>query len=451
MNRQNHRWDVSTLAEKLDFRMDIDRAVQKKLKKNGGTTMVTIEGPGPVYLSSDEEVVRQLLPLPFRDHSNDIIPPSDLIGKEYHQFRNCFDDYKKIVEDPNHQIEFFISVKKMIFKTFNRLDSGHSVQDTLQSLADQLVSDIILGSVFKKISTPVLRNTRSYHRSLGKGLLIHSVFKNPIFAKSLYHTEDVGMIKSEPDSLSQLWMNSNNEMHSPQSLSYLLKDLALGSGDPVWWKFNTRELNLNARMMTESILHTIPGILEHIADSYSIQDRLFSEIDSCNEIDQFDSLLKLPFLDAVCKEGLRMHPVFPITLVSVVRPMRVKGDLLRPGTVAGIANRVLHGDSLQWYLPDRFIPERFIGRSLSSVHYLPFGVLPDHSPSSGIILATMKVLLVYLVSRFRVCKSELCSPLSAIMPKFLRYKRGGAKILLEERFPARLSSETIKPIFQTGC
>ena len=49
MNRQNHRWDLWSLAEKLDFRMDFDRAVQKRLKRNGGATTVTLDGPGPVF------------------------------------------------------------------------------------------------------------------------------------------------------------------------------------------------------------------------------------------------------------------------------------------------------------------------------------------------------------------------------------------------------------------
>ena len=447
MNRQNHRWDLWSLAEKLDFRMDFDRAVQKRLKRNGGATTVSLDGPGPVFFSSDEEVVRQLLPLPFHQDSDDNPEPSDSAAQEYQRFRHCFENYKKAVIDPDHQQAFFNLAKKMICQNFNHLDSGKLDNECLQRFADQLVSETILGSVFRKISTPMFRKTRSYHETLGKGFLIHSVFKNPLFAKSLTQIEDIGLLTSGPKSLSHLWMFSGDETQSSQSLSYLLKDLALGSGDPIWWQFNTGELNLNARMMTEAILHTIPAILEHLSQDHSIQERLYSEIMSCESIDHYDSLVSLPFLDAVCKEGLRLHPVFPVTLVSVTRSMRLGGKLLMPGTVAGIANRILHRDSLQWYLPERFIPERFIGRKTPSVHYLPFGVLPDHSPGSGIIFSTMKLILVFILSRFRVSRSEMNHSLISLIPDFLRPNKGSSKLFLEERSPGRMTMETIRPEF----
>ena len=116
-----------------------------------------------------------------------------------------------------------------------------------------------------------------------------------------------------------------------------------------------------------------------------------------------------------------------------------------PGTVAGIANRILHGDPLQWYLPERFIPERFIGRKTPSVHYLPFGVLPDHSPGSGNIFSTMKLILVFILSRFRVSRSEMNHSFINLIPDFLRPTKGSSKLFLEERSPGRMTSETIRP------
>jgi cytochrome P450 len=86
------------------------------------------------------------------------------------------------------------------------------------------------------------------------------------------------------------------------------------------------------------------------------------------------TIFKLPYLNAVCSETLRIYPVAMLTFARVVRtPLSLGGYELEPGTgVIGSIYLTHHREDL-YPEPKQFKPERFLERQFSPYEYLPFG------------------------------------------------------------------------------
>src|SRR6185295_13906860 len=86
-----------------------------------------------------------------------------------------------------------------------------------------------------------------------------------------------------------------------------------------------------------------------------------------------DALARRPYLGAVVHEVLRLHPVVPAVSRRVVKPFRVAGYDLEPGTCVAPAIYLAHHRAESFPEPEVFRPERFLERDYSPFEYLPFG------------------------------------------------------------------------------
>ncbi|WP_395311527.1 cytochrome P450 [Mycobacterium sp. AMU20-3851] len=79
------------------------------------------------------------------------------------------------------------------------------------------------------------------------------------------------------------------------------------------------------------------------------------------------------YLDAVCKEVLRIRPVvFDVGRV-LTEPTEVAGHLLPAGVMVAPGIGLVHADAARYPHPDRFDPDRMLGATLGPTTYLPFG------------------------------------------------------------------------------
>lgn len=99
-------------------------------------------------------------------------------------------------------------------------------------------------------------------------------------------------------------------------------------------------------------------------------ERLSAEIAG---VDTPEALTKLPFLDAVASETLRMHPPVPVVLRKLNRSLELGGYTLPEGTSVGAAVYTAHCREESFPEPMRFRPERFLERHFSPFEFLPFG------------------------------------------------------------------------------
>jgi cytochrome P450 len=110
-----------------------------------------------------------------------------------------------------------------------------------------------------------------------------------------------------------------------------------------------------------------------ILASPRVLERLLAELDMLGAEPIPEQIAKLPYLDAVINEVLRLYPPVPFTLRRVRQPFTLRGLPLRPGDDVAVALVLLHRDPRIWRDPETFEPERFLGRKYKLSEFAPYG------------------------------------------------------------------------------
>lgn len=79
------------------------------------------------------------------------------------------------------------------------------------------------------------------------------------------------------------------------------------------------------------------------------------------------------YLEAVLKESMRLHPVIPMVVRTLMQPATIAGWHLPAGTTVGPSIIVAHQRDDNHPDPDVFRPERFIGHNPPTNTWIPFG------------------------------------------------------------------------------
>nr|WP_245718346.1 cytochrome P450 [Nocardia miyunensis] len=103
-------------------------------------------------------------------------------------------------------------------------------------------------------------------------------------------------------------------------------------------------------------------------------------------------LSRLPYLDAVCQETLRLHPPVPIVLRRLTGPFALRGVAMDAGDTMGVAVPLLHSDPRVWPDAARFRPERFLDRRYGPAEFAPYG--GGHRRCVGSTLADFELRIV---------------------------------------------------------
>jgi len=79
------------------------------------------------------------------------------------------------------------------------------------------------------------------------------------------------------------------------------------------------------------------------------------------------------WLEAVLKESMRLHPVIPMVVRTLMKPQTVAGVELPRGATVGPSILIAHQRADNYPDPERFDPERFVGQSPPTNTWIPFG------------------------------------------------------------------------------
>ncbi|KAL2320827.1 hypothetical protein Fmac_029796 [Flemingia macrophylla] len=118
----------------------------------------------------------------------------------------------------------------------------------------------------------------------------------------------------------------------------------------------------------------------------------------------------LPYLHAVVKEVLRLHPTAPLALRQSAEDCRINGYDVKGHTRTLINVYAVMRDPQAWLNPEEFIPERFlegsdgINRVIAmdgdDFRYLPFGFGRRRCPGSSLALTVIHVTVASLIQCF---------------------------------------------------
>jgi cytochrome P450 len=120
-----------------------------------------------------------------------------------------------------------------------------------------------------------------------------------------------------------------------------------------------------------------------------------------------EAIAKLPYLEAVCNESLRLYPIVTEVLRTLHEPMEVGGYTVRPPDGVSASILGIHMNPEIYPEPQAFAPERFLERKYGPHEFLPFGGGNRRCIGAAFAGFEMRVVLGTLLREFTV---KLCEP-----------------------------------------
>ncbi len=122
----------------------------------------------------------------------------------------------------------------------------------------------------------------------------------------------------------------------------------------------------------ETTAVAIAWTMEHLHRNPRTLARLRAELAPLADTPALE-LAKNPWLDACCKEALRITPIVPDVVRNVVTPFRWMGHDIEVGANVAALTSVIHHREDLYPEPARYRPQRFLERRFRPWQYLPFG------------------------------------------------------------------------------
>jgi cytochrome P450 family 110 len=173
------------------------------------------------------------------------------------------------------------------------------------------------------------------------------------------------------------------------------------------------EQELHDELMTllvaghETTATALAWALHWISKLPMVREKLMNELAAVADPLDPNILFRLPYLNAVCSETLRICPVGMLTFPRVTKSrVELTGASLDPGTVVVGCIYLAHHREDVYPDPDAFRPERFLDRRYSPYEYLPFGGGARRCIGMSFAQFEMKVVLNAILSAVELAHAD---------------------------------------------
>lgn len=176
-----------------------------------------------------------------------------------------------------------------------------------------------------------------------------------------------------------------------------------------------------------------------------VREKLLSEIDGLGENSDPNTIFRLPYLNAVCSETLRLYPVAMLGLNRLVKsPLEIGGYKFEPGNLLIPCIYLSHHRADLYPDSKQFKPERFLERQFSPSEYLPFGGGNRRCIGMAFALFEMKLVLATVLSNWEMYLAD-STPVQPVRKSFLLGPGGGVPIIVKgKRLHNQLVPQTVE-------
>ncbi|MEH2163784.1 MAG: cytochrome P450 [Nostoc sp.] len=197
------------------------------------------------------------------------------------------------------------------------------------------------------------------------------------------------------------------------------------------------DLELRDELMTllvaghETTATSLSWALYWIHHRPEVREKLLQELDNLGEKPDANAIFRLPYLNAVCSETLRLYPVATSALSRLVKsPLQIGGYNFEPGTILIPSIYLTHHREDLYPESKQFKPERFLERQFSQSEYLPFGGGNRRCIGMAFALFEMKLVLATLLSGWQM---ELADnkPVKPVRKGLLFSPAGGVQMVVK--------------------
>ena len=165
-----------------------------------------------------------------------------------------------------------------------------------------------------------------------------------------------------------------------------------------------------------------------------VRQKLLQELNSI-DIPNTDpiEITKLPYLNAVCSETLRISPIAFFTLGRLLRaPMRLMNYQIPQGIMLVPSIYLTHRRRDLYPEPNKFRPERFLERQFSPYEYIPFGGGNRRCLGAAFAMFELKLVLATLLSQYSFTLLEN-RPLKPVRRGITFTAPGGVPLMLNDK------------------
>ena len=302
-------------------------------------------------------------------------------------------------------------IRLLTEKVINQWKIGQTfcVRSSMQAISFQVILKAVFGledgvryQEITRLLTQRLEGTKSIFRAILLFL--------PILQKDWGPLSPWGRLKRNEQQINQLIYDEINERRSqPDPSRNDILSLMMAArdedGEPM------TDLELRDELITlliaghETTASSLAWAFYWIHRLPEVREKLLQELDNLGENPEANDIMRLPYLNAVCQETLRIYPVVNSALPRVVKsPLEIMGYQLEPGTILSASIYLTHHREDLYPEPKQFKPERFLERQFSPYEYLPFGGGNRRCLGYAFALFEMKLVLATVLSN---CHLEL--------------------------------------------
>ncbi|XP_062422171.1 steroid 17-alpha-hydroxylase/17,20 lyase isoform X2 [Pungitius pungitius] len=159
----------------------------------------------------------------------------------------------------------------------------------------------------------------------------------------------------------------------------------------------------------ETTSTTLLWILVYLLHHPEVQQRAQEELDEQVGGERAVSMSdrsRLPYLDCVINEGMRIRPVSPVLIPhSAMTDSSIGGHPVPRGTRVLVNMWAIHHDPRHWSRPDLFHPDRFLdnqGQRSCPAYFLPFGAGPRVCVGESLARTELFLFLASLLQRISI-------------------------------------------------
>ena len=123
-------------------------------------------------------------------------------------------------------------------------------------------------------------------------------------------------------------------------------------------------------------------------------DELRQEVEG---VEDLEALLKLPFLDGVVNETLRIDPIVPDVLRTLAIDKSIGGYTYPAGSHVAVVSALIHTREDLYPNPSEFRPHRWVDQKPRPWTFFPFGGGSRRCIGSALALAEIKIVLIEVI------------------------------------------------------
>jgi cytochrome P450 len=154
------------------------------------------------------------------------------------------------------------------------------------------------------------------------------------------------------------------------------------------------------RTLSTSLEWAVCNLLNHPDVERKAREELYTQIGQDHTVDEAD-ISKLPYLQSVILESLRLHPVVPLLAPHMSSAdCTIGGYDVPAGTILFANAWGIHRDPTLWNDPTSFKPERFENWKSEAYTHMPFGMGRRACPGEGLAQRIMAITLGSLIQCF---------------------------------------------------